>query len=117
MMGFCGLNCVECRCYKGTLTSDIPLLEQAAKEWSDKVHTYQAKDMMCLGCAVEDSRLVFRFCKECPVRLCALAKKVPTCAACPEFDACDKFKDLTKYLANPTAAEKMRLLRTKVLAS
>lgn len=61
MMSFCGLNCAECRCYKGAVASDIPLLEQTAKEWSDKNHAWQARDMMCLGCTQEDNRLVFAF--------------------------------------------------------
>jgi len=117
MMSFCGLNCAGCQCYKATVTSDVPALEQVAKEWSDKDHLWKAQDMACLGCSQPDGRLVFAFCKECPVRVCALEKKAPVCAACAEYDDCAKFKDLLTFLAKPELEKKMGLIRAKVLAS
>lgn len=115
MMGFCGLDCSGCRCYRGTLTSDIALLEEVAREWVEPERTHRAVDMMCLGCAQPDSRLLPPYCGTCSVRLCALERKIPTCAACPDFDSCDRFKGLMRFLAEPKVESKMRLMRAKVL--
>jgi hypothetical protein len=117
MMAFCGLNCSECPAHKGTLGSDLTLLEETARKWSDKDHSYQVKDMFCLGCTQPDGRFVFSYCRECPVRVCALEKKVTNCVACPEYDGCAKVSKLQEVLGRPTLKAKMKLMRERVLAS
>ncbi len=119
MMGFCGLNCSECRAYKGTLNPDIALLEQVARDWSNKERTYRAADTICLGCWQKDSRLLNSFCATCPVRTCALERGISVCPICPEFDACAKFETLATLDPDndPAIAVKMKLMRAKVLGS
>jgi len=117
VMGFCGLDCAECQCFKGTVNSDISALAEVAKKWSTEEHPLQARDMLCLGCVQDDNRLVVPFCRECRVRSCAFEKKVTTCAVCSEFDACGKFNDLVKFFGDSKLEAKMRLMRAKVLAS
>jgi hypothetical protein len=117
MMGLCGLDCVECRCFKGTVSSDLSALAEVAKKWSTEEHPLQAMDMLCLGCTQEDGRLVVPFCRECRVRSCAFEKRVATCAVCSEFDACEKLHDLLKFFGDVRLEDKMKLLRAKVLAS
>jgi len=116
MIGFCGLYCMECPAYKGTVRSDLQLLEETAREWSTNDRRYDAKDMVCLGCTEPDSRLVSSYCKECVVRACALGRRVSHCVVCPDFDGCAKMGDLLQRLGKPTLERKMKLMREKILA-
>ena len=117
MMGFCGLYCTECPAYKGTVRSDLKLLEETAKDWSTADHSYGVKDVICLGCTQPDSRLVSSWCKRCLVRACALGNRVTNCVVCPDFDSCAKIGELFERLAKPTLEMKMGLMRQKVLTS
>ncbi len=42
----------------------------------------QPGDIQCRGCM---SDLVFKYCRVCPIRECALGKKLEGCYQCPEF--------------------------------
>jgi hypothetical protein len=114
MKAYCGINCGECPCYKGTVQGDISMLEKTAREWSGKDTTYKTLDMVCLGCTKENKNFHFPYCNTCAVRLCAMAKDVQNCAACSDFETCDHIGSFLKDHARPKAS--MELLRQKFLA-
>lgn len=117
MMAFCGLNCLECTAYKGTVNSNLQLLEETAAKWSDKDHSFQLQDMFCLGCTQPDDRLVFTFCRQCPVRACALRKGIVNCVACQEYGECERMAEFMEKSGKPTLTAKMNLFRKRVAAS
>lgn len=88
MLGFCGINCGNCRAYKGTVSGDLSLLQAAAGSYSNG--EYQAKDWACLGCQPKDQPFISKYCGECKIRKCAIEKGVSNCAACASFDGCER---------------------------
>jgi len=91
MLGYCGINCDECSAYKGTVNSDMSLLEKVAgKFWNG---AYSAKNWVCLGCKPADQQFLAQFCSKCEIRACAIDRKIQNCAACEDFENCAKLHD------------------------
>ncbi len=94
MLGYCGIDCEECSAYKGTITSDLSLLESVAgKFWNG---AYSAKEWVCLGCTPADQPFLAKFCAKCEIRICAIGKGLSNCAACTEFEDCARLHDFIK---------------------
>ena len=111
MLGYCGINCEECPAYNGTIATDMSLLEKAAAKFSDGAYT--AKEWVCLGCTPADQPFLARVCAKCEIRLCAIAKGIPNCAACADYASCQQIKD---FMEGGKLAERMDLLHTRFLA-
>ena len=80
----CGLYCGVCGIYQATLTGDQQLKEKFAKvynETPDKIN--------CKGCL---SDTVYWYCSACPVKSCAIEKKLEGCHLCDQFP-CDKVEN------------------------
>ncbi|MBN1966435.1 MAG: DUF3795 domain-containing protein [Anaerolineae bacterium] len=80
MVAYCGLACAECEAYLATQADDVAKLAELAQQW------YQSDDVTvirCAGCATEG--LKSKWCGECPTRLCAIERGVPTCAHCADY--------------------------------
>lgn len=98
MAAFCGLNCSTCAIYMATRESDpakrrIKREEIAAIIRAEYGKDYTAEQVTdCDGCRTNTGRL-FSGCTECQVRECARARKVDSCAFCPDY-ACDKLRGL-----------------------
>ena len=91
MIAKCGLVCTECPAYIATQKNDDALRAETARKWSEMFKAdIKAADINCDGCQSEGARL-FQHCNVCEFRKCARAKKVSTCAACPEY-ACEKLE-------------------------
>jgi hypothetical protein len=90
MLGYCGIDCAECPAYKGTVTTDMALLEKAAGSFWDGA--YSAREWVCLGCTPADQSFLAKYCATCRIRACAVGKGVQNCAACADYDACDQLK-------------------------
>ena len=91
MLGYCGINCAECSAYKGTVNTDVALLEKAAGSYWDGA--YSAQEWVCLGCTPSDQPFLAKYCATCTIRTCAIDKGVANCAACSDFESCAKSKD------------------------
>jgi len=73
--------------YAATRADDDAERRRLAEAYSSDEYPIQAKDINCDGCHGTAGRH-FRFCYECPIRLCGLERGVPTCAHCDDF-ACE----------------------------
>ncbi len=89
-MGYCGLNCKECKTYIATVNNDNALRESEAKEWTRVFNREFTKDMMnCTGCEGDGEKVWL--CKECKVRECAISKGVSVCKDCKDYP-CETIK-------------------------
>ena len=113
MLGYCGINCDECAAYKGTVNTDVGLLEKAAGSYWDGA--YSAPEWVCLGCTPEDQGFLAKYCATCKIRGCAIEKKVQNCAACDGFESCQMLKDFIKG-ENEALCRRMEWLRGRFLA-
>jgi hypothetical protein len=89
MIAVCGLDCSQCEGYKATQADDEAQKERVAAHWRE---AYQAPNIdaayvTCDGCLTVDGRLGGH-CLECEVRACGMARGVPNCAHCDEYDSC-----------------------------
>ena len=120
MLGYCGINCSECPAYRGTVTTDIRLLEKVAGNAWKGAHS--ASEWVCLGCTPADQGILAQDCSRCRIRACAIAKGVQICAACSEYDSCQLMHDFISGASEPRCNEpvkvrtRMEWLRTRFLA-
>jgi len=113
MLGYCGINCDECPAYKGTVATDMSLLEKSAGSfWNG---AYSAQEWVCLGCTPADQPFLAKFCATCKIRVCAIAKGLPNCAACSDYETCTILHDFIKG-ESEALCQRMGLLRQRFLA-
>ncbi|TAM48018.1 MAG: DUF3795 domain-containing protein [Acidobacteria bacterium] len=86
MVGYCGIDCLECRAYKATLEGDEKGLQEMAETFGKGV--LRAHDWVCLGCGPQNQHLLATYCDSCRIRLCAATKGVFNCAECETFERC-----------------------------
>lgn len=92
MIAFCGIDCLRCPAYIAKRTEDMELREKTAKKWSGPEFSVKPDEINCDGCIVLDKEL-FKYCKNCVVRICGLEKSVINCAYCEEY-SCEKLEGL-----------------------
>lgn len=90
MIAHCGINCDECPSYQGTIAGDETLLAKMNGKYGDG--KTDAIDFVCLGCKVDDVKLIATDCARCAIRLCAKARGKDFCATCDDFETCDPMK-------------------------
>lgn len=90
MAGFlaaCGLDCESCDAYVATQTGDQELARKTAERWG-KQHgdgtPFPIESTICDGCLTSSGRRG-GYCGQCPVRACAVEKKVESCGHCPDY--------------------------------
>ncbi len=114
MVGYCGINCLECRAYKGTVTGNEDLLKEVAGAfWNG---AYEAHDWVCLGCGPHNQHLLAKYCLSCPIRLCAEKKGVQNCAACAGFEDCSTVQTFIKG-ESPALVRTMEWLRARFVSA
>ena len=88
MIGYCGLDCQACAAYLATVHNDQTLREKTAKLWAELNRApILPEHIHCEGCRMKGAKTLF--CESlCAIRRCALAKGVPTCGACPDWEGC-----------------------------
>ena len=92
LISYCGLDCENCQARIATINDDNKLRKEVAEEWS-KLNGVLIKpeDINCVGCKVDGIK--FSFCEKlCPIRKCALEKKLENCGKCPELLSCEKIQ-------------------------
>ena len=89
-VAYCGLDCEKCDAYVATQNDDQALREKTAKKWAEMNGVTITPEMInCDGCR-QDGRKT-PYCESlCPIRQCALGRKVETCGACAELESCEK---------------------------
>ncbi len=111
MLGYCGIDCAECMAYKGTVSTDAALLEKAAAKYQNGA--YAVQEWVCLGCTPADQPFLAKYCAGCEIRVCAIAKHVPNCAACADYDSCQQIKD---FMEGGELAQRMDWLHARFQA-
>jgi len=98
IIAVCGLDCAICEAYLATQAGDEAAKEKVAAKWRKEYNApnITAETVTCDSCLAETGRLCGH-CLECAPRLCAVERKLPNCAHCPEY-ACGKISDLLKYM-------------------
>ena len=86
----CGLDCENCEARIATVNNDAALRQKVAKEWSELNGVQITPEMInCVGCRIDGVKTPY--CESlCPIRQCAMERKVSTCGTCAEVRTCEK---------------------------
>jgi len=103
LIAYCGLDCGQCEARLATLNDDEALRRKVASLWSELNRAEITPEMIhCVGCRIDGVKTPF--CESlCPIRQCALERKVETCGRCGDMDFCEKLAMIT---ANNAEAKK-----------
>ena len=105
-IAYCGLDCESCEARRATINNDDALRRKVAKEWSELNGVEITPEMInCVGCRIDGVKTPY--CESlCPIRQCALGRKIATCGACADMGACEKLGMITKN--NPDALKNLK---------
>ena len=94
-IAYCGLDCESCEARIATVDDNDSLRQKVAKEWSDLNGVEITPEMIhCVGCRIDGVKTPY--CESlCPIRQCALSRKVETCGSCAEMERCKKLGAIT----------------------
>jgi hypothetical protein len=108
MIAACGLDCAQCEAYTATQANDLLTLERVAEKWTREFNApgLTAENVQCDGCMTEGRKV--GHCAECGMRLCAIERGLPNCAACPDY-ACEQL--IAFFQAVPQAKANLDALR------
>jgi hypothetical protein len=89
LIGFCGIDCGECKAFIATKKKDATMKKLVAEEWSKSFgHEIKLENIDCDGCVVAEGPHI-GYCAVCEIRNCGVQKKVENCAYCIEY-SCGK---------------------------
>ena len=99
-IAYCGLNCETCEARMATVNNDDAQREKVAKLWSELNGVEITPEMInCVGCRIDGAKTPY--CESlCPIRQCAMAKRVETCGACADMSKCEKLGTITENNAD-----------------
>jgi hypothetical protein len=108
LIAACGLDCAKCDAYIATQAKDMTALATLADKWIQEYSApgLTAENVQCDGCMLEGRKI--GHCSECKIRLCALERNLPTCAACPDY-ACQQLEGFLQQV--PQARANLEALR------
>lgn len=103
LIAYCGLDCETCEARIATINNDEELRIKVAKEWTELNQVEITPQMInCEGCRVDGVKTPF--CNSlCPIRKCAISKKLNTCGNCGELLSC---KSIQMIISNNEQALK-----------
>jgi len=89
-IAYCGLDCEKCQARLATVNNDDALRRKVAALWSELNNAKITPEMInCAGCRISGAKT--HYCDSlCPIRRCALGRKVETCGSCAEMESCEK---------------------------
>ena len=104
-IAYCGLDCETCEARLATINNDNELRIKVSKEWSALNGVEITPEMInCSGCRIPGAKTVY--CDSlCPIRQCAIEKKVKTCGDCPDIKLCEKVEAIIGN--NPDAQDRI----------
>lgn len=96
-IAYCGLDCETCEARIATINDDNELRKKVAIKWSELNGVEITPEMLvCTGCRIDGVKTPY--CESlCPIRQCALEKKLETCGNCSEMNACEKVGMIIGY--------------------
>ncbi len=108
MNGYCGLDCDVCEGRNATRKNDDKLRAEVAAKWSAMYHAdIKPEHINCEGCKQDGVK--FFFCANlCPLRKCAGARGLDTCADCEDY-ICDKLDAFIKQA--PPVGDALKKIR------
>lgn len=112
MLAYCGINCQECKCYRGTVNTDLSLLQKASETYEGGKH--QPEDWVCLGCT-PTNQILAKYCQDCVIRRCALKKEIESCAVCMEYENCQMIQNFLNADPNQDPEENELLIRMNLM--
>ena len=91
-ISYCGLDCEACEARLATVNNDDALRRRVAEKWSELNGVVITPEMInCVGCRIPGVKTPF--CDSlCPIRQCAIGKRLETCGSCPELNNCEKLE-------------------------
>ena len=91
-IGSCGLDCETCEARIATIRHDDTLREKVAALWSTLNGAEITPEMInCVGCRIDGPKTPY--CESlCPIRQCAVGKRIETCGSCAEKGTCEKLQ-------------------------
>ena len=100
-IAYCGLDCEACEARIATMNDDGALRRRVAERWSELNGVEITPEMInCTGCRVNGAKTPY--CDSlCPIRRCAMEKRLETCGGCGWMETCEK---LGMILANNARA-------------
>ena len=95
-IGYCGLDCESCEARLATVNNDNEARARVAKKWSELNGVEITAEMInCAGCRIDGVKTPY--CESlCPIRQCAMGKKIETCGKCSEMESCEKIGAILK---------------------
>ena len=105
-IAYCGLDCEGCEARLATINNNDELRRKVAELWSELNGVEITPEMInCSGCRIDGVKTPY--CDTlCPIRQCALTRKVETCGNCCEMESCEKLGMITGN--NPLALENLK---------
>jgi hypothetical protein len=115
MIAVCGLDCGPCEARIATQADDILEKQRVAAKWREAYGqpSIDADYVTCDGC-LSGSALLCGWCRHCPVRVCAVARNVATCAHCGNYEACQKLDEFDKTV--PGTRNRLDKIRAELSA-
>lgn len=102
-IAYCGLDCETCEARLATVNNDDELRGKVARKWSELNGVKITPEMInCTGCRIDGVKTPY--CESlCPIRQCALSKKIENCGKCGKMESCEKIGAIIKN--NPSVLE------------
>ncbi len=92
IMGLCGYRCDLCPAYNDNINNNHNR-QEISRGWKRYFgFEIPAEEIGCVGCIAEGKHAD----ADCPVRPCALKKKVENCAQCDDF-ICEKLRSRVEF--------------------
>ena len=106
-IAYCGLNCETCEARIATIHNNNAHRKKVAALWTELNGVEITPEMInCVGCLIEGPKTPY--CESlCPIRHCAMGKKVETCGNCAEKESCEKLAAITGN--NADAAQNLKI--------
>ncbi len=117
MIAVCGLDCGPCEARIATQADDMIEKQRVAAKWREEFHepAIDVDYVTCDGCRSGSSVLICGWCRRCPLRLCAIARDVDTCAHCGEYDVCEKVVEFDREI--PGTKDRLAKIRAELKPS
>jgi hypothetical protein len=99
IIAVCGSDCAKCEAYLATQANDQDWKKRVAAGWQTEYHIPEVSviDVTCDGCLATSGRLS-KHCYECDIRLCGIARGLPNCAHCPDYETCEKLDRFAQFV-------------------
>ncbi len=107
--GYCGIDCSICPSYIAYHSNNQKLREELAQKYSTPEKKMNPNDFNCAGCKAKEG-IIFDYCKECQIRICASSRGLEDCSYCTELP-CDKIDKVVEFMGSDEPLQVLYKLR------